>query len=108
MHCTFPSINQLYQFSSINSIVEWCPLTSRQFFEISESIVTVQVLVPKVREIELLADVYTTGKDDDKQRVFVLHGLGGSGKSQLAYKFVEESQAKKLYVPCALFSSRPD
>ena len=29
--------------------------------------------------------------DCDFQRVFVLHGLGGSGKSQLAFKFVRES-----------------
>ena len=31
------------------------------------------------------------------QRVFVLYGLGGSGKSQLAFKFLEESQANKRY-----------
>ena len=29
------------------------------------------------------------------QRVFVLHGLGGSGKSQLAFKFIEESKGKR-------------
>jgi hypothetical protein len=29
--------------------------------------------------------------DCDFQCVFVLHGLGGSGKSQLAFKFVQES-----------------
>jgi len=28
------------------------------------------------------------------QRVFVLHGLGGAGKSQLAFKFIEESKSK--------------
>jgi hypothetical protein len=27
-----------------------------------------------------------------KRHVFVLHGLGGAGKSQIAFKFVEESQ----------------
>jgi len=26
------------------------------------------------------------------QRIFVLHGLGGAGKSQLAFKFIEESK----------------
>src|SRR5258708_12192432 len=31
------------------------------------------------------------GSDCDSQRVFVLHGLGGSGKSQLAFKFLRES-----------------
>jgi len=29
------------------------------------------------------------------QRVFVLHGLGGAGKSQLAFKFIEESKSKR-------------
>jgi hypothetical protein len=28
--------------------------------------------------------------ESDFQRVFVLHGLGGSGKSQIAFKFVQE------------------
>ena len=28
-----------------------------------------------------------------KRHVFVLYGLGGSGKSQIAFKFVEECQA---------------
>jgi len=32
------------------------------------------------------------------QHVFVLHGLGGSGKSQLAFKFLEDSQANKQCV----------
>jgi adenylylsulfate kinase-like enzyme len=31
------------------------------------------------------------GADCGSQHVFVLHGLGGSGKSQLAFKFVQES-----------------
>jgi hypothetical protein len=26
------------------------------------------------------------------RHIFVLHGLGGAGKSQIAYKFIEESQ----------------
>jgi len=29
------------------------------------------------------------------QRIFVLHGLGGAGKSQLAFKFIEESKSKR-------------
>jgi len=31
------------------------------------------------------------------QRVFVLHGLGGSGKSQLAFKFLQESRADERF-----------
>jgi len=46
------------------------------------------------------------------RHIFVLHGLGGSGKSQLAYKFLEDSQAggDKWYViespnyNCSLFT----
>ena len=34
------------------------------------------------------------------QRIFVLHGLGGAGKSQLAFKFIEESKGKR-YVSCS-------
>jgi len=29
------------------------------------------------------------------QRIFVLHGLGGAGKSQLAFKFIGESKGKR-------------
>jgi len=29
------------------------------------------------------------------QRIFVLHGLGGAGKSQLAFKFIEESKGNR-------------
>lgn len=35
--------------------------------------------------------------DVKAQRVFVLYGLGGSGKSQLAFKFVEECQKNHRY-----------
>ena len=31
------------------------------------------------------------------QHVFVLHGLGGSGKSQLAFKFLEDSRNISWY-----------
>jgi len=33
--------------------------------------------------------------DCASQRIFVLHGLGGAGKSQLAFKFIEESKGKR-------------
>jgi len=29
------------------------------------------------------------------QHIFVLYGLGGAGKSQLAFKFIEESKGKR-------------
>lgn len=28
--------------------------------------------------------------DDGQQHIFVLHGLGGAGKTQIAYKFISE------------------
>ena len=31
------------------------------------------------------------------QHIFVLHGLGGSGKSQLAFKFLEDSKNNHQY-----------
>jgi hypothetical protein len=31
------------------------------------------------------------------QKVFVLHGLGGAGKSQLAFRFLEDSQTDQWY-----------
>jgi len=33
--------------------------------------------------------------DSESQRIFVLYGLGGAGKSQLAFKFIEESKSKR-------------
>ena len=33
--------------------------------------------------------------ESTSQRIFVLHGLGGAGKSQLAFKFIEESRGKR-------------
>ena len=38
----------------------------------------------------------TSSKD---QHVFVLHGLGGSGKSQLAFKFLDNSLTDHRYDP---------
>jgi len=32
--------------------------------------------------------------DGAGQRIFVLYGLGGAGKSQVAFKFIEESKGK--------------
>ena len=34
--------------------------------------------------------------DSGKQQVFVLYGLGGAGKSQIDYKFIEQCQASQL------------
>src|ERR1700742_2693905 len=36
---------------------------------------------------------YFFGTDQRKQKIFVLHGFGGAGKSQLAFKFVDEHQS---------------
>jgi len=33
--------------------------------------------------------------ESTSQRIFVLHGLGGAGKSQLSFKFIEESRDKR-------------
>ena len=33
--------------------------------------------------------------ENTSQSIFVLHGLGGAGKSQLAFKFIEESKGKR-------------
>jgi len=33
--------------------------------------------------------------DQACQRIFLLYGLGGAGKSQLALKFIEESKGKR-------------
>ncbi|KAJ7291978.1 hypothetical protein C8J57DRAFT_1274319 [Mycena rebaudengoi] len=35
--------------------------------------------------------------DQGSRHIFVLHGLGGSGKSQLAFKFLQDSQAPHRY-----------
>jgi len=35
--------------------------------------------------------------DGELQCVFVLYGLGGSGKSQIAFKFLQESQNNNWY-----------
>jgi tRNA A37 threonylcarbamoyladenosine biosynthesis protein TsaE len=37
------------------------------------------------------------GSNGKSQHVFVLHGLGGAGKSQLAFKFLEDSQTDHRY-----------
>lgn len=36
-------------------------------------------------------------KSIKQQRIFVLHGIGGAGKSQIAYKFVQECQDENQY-----------
>jgi len=33
--------------------------------------------------------------ESTSQRIFVLYGLGGAGKSQIAFKFIEESTGKR-------------
>ena len=48
---------------------------------------------------EILDKMWQYFESDHKsQHVFVLHGLGGAGKSQLAFKFLENAQAKHQYV----------
>ena len=43
--------------------------------------------------------------ENTSQRIFVLHGLGGAGKSQLAFKFIEESKGKRY--PNASHENKP-
>jgi hypothetical protein len=38
-----------------------------------------------------------------KRHVFVLHGLGGAGKSQISFKFVEECQVDAETNRCAAY-----
>jgi hypothetical protein len=38
-----------------------------------------------------------------KRHVFVLHGLGGAGKSQISFKFVEECQVDAETSRCAAY-----
>jgi len=38
-----------------------------------------------------------------RRHVFVLHGLGGSGKSQISFKFVEECQVDAGISRCAAY-----
>ena len=44
--------------------------------------------------LDKMGQYFDTSKD---QHVFVLHGLGGSGKSQLAFKFLEDSKNIQRY-----------
>jgi hypothetical protein len=42
---------------------------------------------------DIIAQMHACFFDGSEDRhVFVLHGLGGSGKSQIAFKFVKECQ----------------
>src|SRR6266581_9466936 len=45
--------------------------------------------------LDKMCKYFDTGVKD--QHVFVLHGLGGSGKSQLAFKFLEDSKNVHRY-----------
>jgi hypothetical protein len=42
-------------------------------------------------EIHKCFDCNTTSLELGRQRRFVLHGLGGTGKTQLMYKFIEKA-----------------
>ncbi|KAJ7032996.1 acyl transferase/acyl hydrolase/lysophospholipase [Mycena alexandri] len=48
---------------------------------------------------DILQKMYSYFDDDrgSAQHIFVLHGLGGAGKSQLAFKFVHDSQANHRF-----------
>jgi len=45
--------------------------------------------------LDKMGEYFDTSSKD--QHVFVLHGLGGSGKSQLAFKFLEDSKNNHQY-----------
>ncbi|KAK7028586.1 hypothetical protein R3P38DRAFT_932004 [Favolaschia claudopus] len=47
---------------------------------------------------EILQEIHQYfGQAQETRLIFILHGLGGSGKSQLAFKFVQEAQVKKRF-----------
>ena len=45
--------------------------------------------------LDKMCQYFDNGHND--QHVFVLHGLGGSGKSQLAFKFLDNSKTDHRY-----------
>jgi hypothetical protein len=54
---------------------------------------TSQVFTGRMDELDKM-DSYFFGTEQRKQKVFVLHGFGGAGKSQLAFKFVDKHQSQ--------------
>ena len=48
--------------------------------------------------LDIMCQYFNSGHKS--QHVFVLHGLGGSGKSQLAFKFLDDNQWYSFYEIC--------
>jgi len=63
-------------------VVKICPLPVKSF-------------IGRKEILDKLSQYFYSGHK--AQHVFVLHGLGGSGKSQLAFKFLEDAQANQRY-----------
>src|SRR6201999_4137073 len=60
-----------------------------------------QVFTGRRNELDKM-NSYFFGPDESRQRkqkIFVLHGFGGAGKSQLAFKFVDEHQSQPKGLP---------
>ena len=72
------------QFLSIGQLKKhkMCPLPVKSF-------------IGRKEILDKIGQYFDTSYED--QHVFVLHGLGGSGKSQLAFKFLEDSRNNHRY-----------
>jgi hypothetical protein len=79
LHATL-ALEQTFQLSNIQAsqIVNQCPLPSR-IFHARQDI------------LDKMCQFFTS--NTGKQHIYVLHGLGGAGKTQIALKFINESSS---------------
>ena len=52
----------------------------------------VGIYVERVREMQTMAKILSPGAENKQRRIFVLHGLGGIGKTQLALAYARKYQ----------------
>ena len=65
------------QHSKLRTVLRSCPAPTRFF----------------TGRHEILSQMHVYFSKEEKHHVFVLYGLGGAGKSQIAFKFIEECQS---------------
>ena len=85
---------------SLENVSLFSPVSPRPLVESIEEIPERKLCPPPVASfigrkgiLDKMRSYFDT--DCTSQRIFVLHGLGGAGKSQLAFKFIEESKGKR-------------
>lgn len=91
--------NLLSKDSNLQHLNEWClvPRSPSAYFTVRQK---------HTRDVKEMLGSIRNYNDQKRNKILVLYGLGGSGKTQFCLKYVEDNKQRYIYPDLIIFSHR--